>query len=164
MAELHAKQPEAEIFLRSSTRLQSRWAVLQNAVQKYLAFERVILLHPPSGMNVLDVRGQIMQLCRKRTRKKGKDGKWRDGSAFRSLGAVSVLKNCPKSGSATDNVNSDTSCISDMLESSTGIHAEENVQCAHSHERKAEEAREKTTGMAHIGSAHSRLLAVKKLR
>lgn len=90
------KQPEATDHIRDAGSLQARWQVLQRAVQKYFAAERLYRATPVSGETEEDALHNIMLLYRKRTGTKHANGVVRDGSLFKSLGAAAVLRHCPK--------------------------------------------------------------------
>eukprot|EP00171_Calliarthron_tuberculosum_P006774 IDg6774t1 len=96
VAAAFAKQPEASERLRVAGSLHSRWQALQKAVQKYLAAERLYRSIPVSGETEEDALRNIMRLYRKRTRTKHSAGVERDGPELKSMGAVSILRCCPK--------------------------------------------------------------------
>lgn len=92
------KQPQAAEQLRSASSLSSTWVTLQKQVQKYIAAERLYLSQPESGTTPEEPNTDIMRLYRSRSKKFDTFGVERMAEPLPWMGAVDVLRRCPKFG------------------------------------------------------------------
>ena len=81
---------------RKAESLRCGWAISQSAVQNYLAAEKLYHSKPVSGEAAEDASRNVKRFYCRQNKKKGSSGVSRDGSPFRSLEAVAILRNRPE--------------------------------------------------------------------